>query len=109
MSHYQDLNPEAFKALISSDVIVLDVRTAPETAAGIIPNALIDFDIYQPDFDEKIDDLDPDKTYLVYCRSGVRSVHACEKMYAMGFKHLFNLRGGILAWQQQYDATLPNL
>ena len=36
MSHYQDLNPEDFKALINSDALIIDVRTAPETAAGII-------------------------------------------------------------------------
>ena len=109
MSHYQDLTPEDFKALINSDALIIDVRTAPETAAGIIPNALIDFDIHQSDFDAKIEDLDPEKTYLVYCRSGVRSVYACEKMHALGFQHLYNLRGGIIAWQQQYETTLPNL
>ena len=105
MEKYQHLNPEEFKAMMSDDVVILDVRTASETDMGIIPGALTQFDIHESDFDQKIEDLDPDKTYLVYCRSGVRSVHACEKMAALGFAHLYNLRGGIIAWHQAYSLS----
>jgi len=94
MEKYQHLNPEEFKAMMSDDVVILDVRTAPETDMGIISGALTQFDIHESDFDQKIEDLDPDKTYLIYCRSGA----------ALGFAHLYNLRGGIIAWHQAFPA-----
>ena len=79
MEKYQHLNPEEFKAMMSDDVVILDVRTAPETDMGIISGALTQFDIHESDFDQKIEDLDPDKTYLIYCRSGVGAFMPVKK------------------------------
>src|SRR6476646_3738354 len=78
---------------------VLDVRTAKEFEAGHIPGA-VNIDVNSPEFDKKVAQLDKDKTYLVHCASGVRSVRACEKMNRMDFKQLINLQGGIKAWEK---------
>jgi len=80
------------------NAVVLDVRTADEVADGIIPNA-IHIDIYKgKDFINKIEDLDKNKNYYVYCRSGNRSGQACAIMDELGFENAYNLEGGILQW-----------
>lgn len=79
------------------NLVVLDVRTPEETALGMLPNA-IEIDVNGPDFIRAIDSLDREKHYLVYCRSGVRSVAACKLMHTAGFEHLTNMLGGYNAW-----------
>lgn len=100
-SNYTDIGVEQFRNLMQEPGnVVLDVRTDAETAAGVIPGALCGFDMYNGDFENRFPGLDKSACYLLYCRSGVRSAHACELMAAAGFKQLYNLRGGILAWAQ---------
>ncbi len=95
-----DVNVEEFKTLMTeSNVVVLDVRTPKETAEGMIEGA-IEIDVKAVDFKEKIKALDKDKKYLVYCRSGKRSVTACNAMEESGFEKLVNLKGGFKAWKK---------
>ncbi len=89
-----------FKELVESGACeVIDVRTPQEYAEGHIKGAQ-NIDIYNPEFDKLIGQLPKDKTYCVYCRSGRRSMMAAQKMAQMGFKKVYNLQGGIIAWQQ---------
>ena len=82
---FVDVDVEAFKKMMSEpNVVILDVRTPEETAQGKIEGA-IEINVKDPSFDEKIQALDKDKTYLVYCRSGGRSVTSCNKMADQGF------------------------
>lgn len=103
----QNLNAHAAAELIEEnranpDFVILDVRTPGEFRAGKIADAqLLDF---YSDFETAIQNLPRDKTYFVYCRSGVRSVGACEIMEALGFAKCLNLEGGIIEW---HDAGLP--
>ncbi len=83
---------------VESGVVVLDVRSAGEYASGHIPNA-INIDVEGYTFDSDIAKLDKSKVYAVYCHSGRRSGIAVGKMADAGFKNLFNLDGGIQAWQ----------
>jgi len=94
-----DLSEPEFANKINSnpDAIVLDVRTAEEFADGHLPNAQ-NIDLRSYDFEEKIDALDINATYLVYCRSGARSASACILMKSKGFADYHNLVGGILGW-----------
>src|SRR5665811_451991 len=78
--------------------IVLDVRTPAEYARGHLPQAQ-NIDIETGDFATKIASLDKNATYAVYCRSGNRSGAALEQMTAAGFTHVYDLAGGIGAWQ----------
>ena len=69
---------------------MLDVRTAEEYSAGNIPNS-INVDVLSPDFKSKIDLLDKNKEYLVYCRSGNRAAIASSIMATNGFVKIYNL------------------
>ncbi len=95
-----DLAVTEFKQKMSEEnVVILDVRTPRETNDGMIAGA-IEINVNSPDFQEKIKELDKDKTYLVYCRSGRRSVAACDIMEREGFKKLYNLLGGYLDYSK---------
>ena len=78
------------------DAIILDVRTPEEFAQGHLTNA-VNINIYG-NFEEEVKKLDKDKPVLVYCRSGHRSGIAAKKMQKLGFKKVYNLSGGIIAW-----------
>ena len=78
--------------------IVLDVRTPAEYANGHLPQAQ-NIDIEGPDFAARIAALDKNATYAVYCHSGNRSGVALQQMAGVGFTHLYDLAGGIGAWQ----------
>jgi rhodanese-related sulfurtransferase len=43
---------------------------------------------------------DPEQSYVFICRSGHRSAHACEIAQVYGFRKVFNMKGGMLAWNQ---------
>jgi len=95
---FQDIEVEEFKAKMQeADTIVLDVRTTPELVEGKVPNSTM-INFMEPDFADKVAELGKEKTYLIYCRSGNRSARACEQMEGMGFTKLYNLVGGIHAW-----------
>lgn len=95
---YQNIKADEFKKLQArKDAVILDVRTAQEHASGAIPKS-VHIDFLSPGFESELERLDKSKTYLVYCRSGNRSAKACTIMGDMGFRHLYNLSGGIGAW-----------
>lgn len=77
---------------------LLDVRTAAEFAAGHLPGA-VNLDVQSPDFPQRAATLDPGRNYAVYCHSGNRSKVAMTALTRSGFTHLFDLAGGIAAWQ----------
>lgn len=85
----------------NSNAVIIDVRTPSEFQSGHIP-AAININIASPEFPEKINELDRNKDYYVYCRSGGRSTTACQYMVSMGFKKVSNLEGGVLS----YDGEL---
>ncbi len=96
---YQDLSPSEFAERIGGEnTVLIDVRTPGETAGGIIEGA-IEMDYRAPDFAKKLSELDPDKTYLVYCASGGRSAKTCGKLNEMGLTKVYNLKGGYSAWK----------
>jgi len=80
-------------------LVVLDVRTPKEYAAGHIAGAVL-IDWNAPDFEKKVAELDKSKTYLVHCAAGGRSAKACGKMSTLNFKNCVNLEGGFRAWEK---------
>ena len=96
-----ELAPDAWAELQEQilDSVILDVRTEEEFESGYIKGAL-NMDIHGgADFLSSIDALDKSKSYFVYCRSGARSGQACQLMSQMGFSAVYNLEGGVLAWE----------
>lgn len=84
----------------AADTVILDVRTQQEVDAGKIPGA-IHIDVLKPDFKSKVAELDTSKTYVVYCRSGRRSVTASNIMVnELDFNDVKNLEGGYNAWNR---------
>ena len=79
-------------------VVVVDVRTPAEFAEGHLARAEL-VDANAADFRDQIAKLDRSATYLVYCHSGNRSGRATGIMAELGFVRVYNLDGGILAWQ----------
>lgn len=96
-----NVDTAAFDALRTEDKYkLLDVRTADEFAAFHLPEA-VNLDYLGATFLEDLENLDPDGHYLVYCRSGRRSVRACTLMKNAGFTHLKHLDGGLNAYENQ--------
>lgn len=81
------------------NLVILDVRTTEEYAEGHIENS-INIDFNAGYFKTKINKLDKNKTYLVYCRTGNRSGKAIKVMEQLGFKEVYNI-GGIIDWQRE--------
>ncbi|MBO6794329.1 MAG: rhodanese-like domain-containing protein [Balneolaceae bacterium] len=94
---YTDLSQDAFKNMesnLTEDLVILDVRTDPEVAEGMIEGA-IQIDYRGENFAEEVAKLDTSKTYVVYCRTGGRSAAASKLMTEeLGFKKVNNLLGG---------------
>jgi phage shock protein E len=98
------VNPaEAQKLIADKKVVVLDVRTPQEFAAGHIAGAT-NINFHSPDFTKAIADLDTNKTYLVHCAVGGRSTQALPTFNKLQFQSLYHLDGGLKAWEK---AGLP--
>ena len=69
--------------------MIIDVRTPAEFASGHLDGA-VNIDIQSPDFTSRIEGLDRDGSYVVYCRSGNRSGMAMAQMLDMGFTDVSN-------------------
>ena len=82
-----------------TNAVVLDVRTPKEFAAGHIPGA-VNIDWNAADFGKKAAELDKSKTYLVHCAVGGRSAKASDKMTALQLTNVYNLEGGMKAWEK---------
>jgi len=53
------------------------------------------------------DKVATDKPVIIQCRSGKRSAAAVMQLEQLGFTNLYNLKGGILAWQEAFDPNMP--
>jgi rhodanese-related sulfurtransferase len=106
----QDITPIEGHDLIGKnqdnpDFVILDVRTPEEFSEEHIAGA-VNIDFYADTFRDEMDELDKDKTYLVYCRSGGRSGNTMEIMEDLGFQEAYNVLDGILGWKA---AGLPTI
>ncbi|MBS1519013.1 MAG: rhodanese-like domain-containing protein [Bacteroidetes bacterium] len=98
-SSYLNISPEEMMNLTSdTNYIVIDVRTPEEWRSGYIPETKYFIDYNSQDFNDKVLKLDTAGKYIIYCRSGNRSARACKTMHNLGFRHLYNLSGGIIKW-----------
>lgn len=81
-----------------ADFVVLDVRTATEYNTLHILGA-INRDYYATNFPAQLNALDKNKAYLIHCRTGGRSGVTCGIMQGLGFHEVYNLLGGVEAFQ----------
>lgn len=79
------------------DFQIIDLRTEEEFSLGHIAGA-VNLDLFDFDFLEKLDALDRKKTYLLYCKTNVKSNQAAEVFKEFGFKNVYVLREGYAGW-----------
>ncbi len=89
------------KAIVSEEKPqLIDVRTAKEFNAGHIKNAG-NIDYFQKEaFDQAFDKLNKEAPVYIYCHSGARSKKATRRLADLGFKEIYDLRGGYLGWKK---------
>jgi|GEM_PF-220397 len=88
------------KMLNKKKNILIDVRTPEEMAGGHIEKAM-NLDFLDECFAQNIEILNKNKTYLLYCKSGIRTAKASARMKAAGFKNIYMLDGGITSWVEE--------
>jgi rhodanese-related sulfurtransferase len=96
----QNVTPDEAAKLIQDkkDLVILDVRTPGEFAAGHIAGAQ-NLDFKSPDFAQKVAALDPSKAYLVHCASGYRSGKTMELMEKGKFSEVYHMKAGFVGWE----------
>ena len=85
--------------------VLLDVRTPKEFQAERIEGAVM-VDYLSPAFRDEMAKLDREKTYLVYCRTGNRTVGALKVMRELGFRNVLHLSSGITKWKEAGYPTI---
>ena len=87
------------------DIQLIDVRQPDEYAFAKIEGAKL---IPLGEIMQRMDEIDPEKNTVVMCKMGGRSSRAIEAMTRAGFiGRLVNLHGGITAWSNEVDPTVP--
>ncbi len=99
-----DISPlEAKQRLESSEVRLLDVREPHEYEICNLDGQLIPLG----ELAHRLGELNPSDQMIVHCKKGGRSAKAVQLLRDNGFSKVFNLRGGITAWSEQVDPTVP--
>ena len=78
-------------------MMLLDVRSDKEYEEGHIPGAV---HVQLSDIGNKVKRLKKEKELVVYCRNGNQSIWAIKRLMGMGYRNLYNLRGGYNAWKR---------
>jgi len=100
------ISPAELKARLDAgeDLFVLDVRMDWELAISQLDFAQ---QIVLDELPERMAEIPQDRPVVLVCRSGGRSMQACQFLAAQGWPTLYNLEGGILEWARQVDPSLP--
>jgi sulfur-carrier protein adenylyltransferase/sulfurtransferase len=87
------------------DLQIIDVREPNEYDIARIPNATL---IPLGEVTQRMGEIDEGRETVVHCKGGVRSARAIEALTRSGFKgKLLNLKGGIAAWSNDVDPSVP--
>jgi sulfur-carrier protein adenylyltransferase/sulfurtransferase len=100
-----EIGPEELKAKLDAgdDVFILDVREPHEFQICNLGGHLVPLG----DLPARMNQLDSSREIVVHCRSGVRSAKAVTLLQQAGFGKVKNLTGGILAWSDKVDPSVP--
>ena len=83
---------------------IVDVREPNEYQINRLPGSQL---IPLGEIPRRYAELDPDDEIIVSCKIGGRSAKAADYLRSVGFKHVLNLKGGIIAWVDQVDPSMP--
>lgn len=100
-----DITPRELKARLDrgDDLYILDVREPHEYQICNIGGHLLPLG----ELSRRAAELDSSREIVAHCRSGKRSAEAVEFLRKAGFRKLWNLKGGILAWSDEVDPSIP--
>ncbi len=101
-----EISPEEVKAKLDrhDPFVLIDVREPHEYQIAKIPGAKL---IPLGELPKRVNELDSAVEIVAHCKSGVRSGKACDFLRKAGFKKVKNMTGGILAWSDRVDPSVP--
>ena len=101
-----EVTPRDLKARLDKgdDLFILDVREPHEVQICSLKNGHL---IPLGDLPRRMHELDKSREIVAYCRSGRRSADAVDYLQRAGFSKIWNLKGGILAWSDEVDPSVP--
>jgi sulfur-carrier protein adenylyltransferase/sulfurtransferase len=105
VSTIPEITPRELKARLDrgDDLFIVDVREPHEYQICNIGGYLIPLG----DLSRRVSELDSSREIVAHCRSGKRSAEASEFLRQAGFRKVLNLKGGILAWSDEVDPSVP--
>jgi molybdopterin/thiamine biosynthesis adenylyltransferase/rhodanese-related sulfurtransferase len=100
-----EITPRELKARLDrgDDIYILDVREPHEYQICNIGGHLMPLG----EISRRVHELDSSREIVAHCRSGKRSAEASEFLRKAGFRKISNLKGGILAWSDEVDPSVP--
>jgi sulfur-carrier protein adenylyltransferase/sulfurtransferase len=100
-----EITPRELKARLDrgDDLYILDVREPHEYQICNIDGHLIPLG----ELSRRAHELDSSREIVAHCRSGKRSADAVQFLQKAGFRKIWNLKGGILAWSDEVDPSVP--
>jgi sulfur-carrier protein adenylyltransferase/sulfurtransferase len=104
-SEIPEITPKELKARLDrgDDLFILDVREPHEYQICNLHGHLIPLG----DLPKRVSELDSSREIVAHCRSGKRSADAVQFLSKAGFRNVWNLKGGILAWSDEVDPSVP--
>jgi adenylyltransferase/sulfurtransferase len=106
LDHQAETTVEELKSRLDRQekVFILDVRNPEEYQICRIPGSTL---IPLPELPQRFRELDSEREIIVHCKSGMRSLKAQQFLQRQGFGGVKNLKGGILAWVDKIDPSMP--
>jgi len=105
VTNIPEITPTELKSRLDrgDDLYILDVREPHEYQICNIDGHLIPLG----ELPRRVHELDSSREIVAHCRSGKRSAEAVEFLQKAGFRKIWNLKGGILAWSDEVDPAVP--
>lgn len=102
------LTPSAIKDFLNQEnAVLLDIRTPEEFDIVNLSKVGEHIHIPMDTIESRLNELDKNKKYVIYCHHGVRSMHVQYFLLQNDFNQVYNLVGGIDAWSTEVDPELP--
>jgi adenylyltransferase/sulfurtransferase len=100
-----EMTPGELKARLDrgDDLFILDVREPHEYQICNLNGYLIPLG----DLPKRVNELDSSREIVAHCRCGKRSADAVNFLRQAGFRKIWNLKGGVLAWSDEVDPSMP--
>lgn len=94
MTEPQEIDVDELAIRLDGGAVVIDVREADEYEAAHVPGAVL---VPLSELQDRVEDVPADRPVLVICKSGARSMRACEFLAPLG-RDVTNVAGGTMAW-----------